>query len=87
MHTYTIPVCFYNIGTKNSIHAPETVAVQLRGTRTDLAAIDTNQLAVHIDATSVSSGKHPLEISNKTLLLPNRIQVVYYSPMNSTIEL
>ena len=45
---FSIPVSFYNIELI-SIVAPETILVHLAGKRMDLRALDTQQLALHLD--------------------------------------
>ena len=83
----TIPLCFYNVPTHNSIRAPETLSVKIAGKRTDLRSLDTNELAIHVNAAHLREGKNALTITPETIFLPESIKLVHYSPSNPTVEL
>ncbi len=83
----TIPLSFYNIPTQNSIRAPETLSVKIAGKRTDLRSLDTNELAIHVNASHLREGKNALTITPETIFLPESIKLVHYSPSNPTVEL
>lgn len=83
----TIPLCFYNVPTHNSIRAPETVSVKIAGKRADLRSLDTHELAIHVNADKLREGKNVLTITPETIFLPESIKLVHYSPSNPTVEL
>ncbi len=83
----TIPLCFYNIPAQQSIQAPETLSVKIAGKRTDLRSLDTNELAIHVNAAHLREGKNVLTITPDTIFLPESIKLVHYSPSNPTVEL
>ncbi len=90
LHTTTLwvelPISFYNQHDNLVINAPETIQIQLSGNRSALRAIDTGNLAVHIDAQELHNGKNPLELHAHNLFLPDLISVVNYCPLHSYIE-
>ncbi len=81
-----VPVCFYTVPHTAKIEAPEQVRINLAGRRDDLYNLDTNNLALHINGAALHVGANQLEISNKTLFLPERIKLVNYSPLNASIN-
>ncbi len=83
----TVPLCFYNIPELHRIHAPELISIQIAGKRSAIRALDTDALAVHINAETVHEGKNLLAITQESLLLPESIKLVHYSPSNPTVEL
>jgi len=89
-HTATVwldvPLSFYATPSHLSLHAPDTIAVNLAGKRTDLYNLDKNQLAVHIDAHKLSPGHNNLSITAETLFLPETIKLVHYKPSNILIK-
>ncbi len=82
----TVPVAFYNTS-KSVIEAPETVKVQLKGKRSQLRALDENQLAVHINAQELNDGPHQLEVTREMLLLPATISLGDIIPLNLAIKI
>ncbi len=83
----TIPLCFYNIPAQKSIRGPETLSIKIAGKRTDLRSLDTNELAIHVNAAHLREGKNALTITSDTIFLPKSIKLVHYSPSNPTVEL
>ena len=87
MHTLAVevPVCFYNEVAAHEVDAPATVRVELQGARKILRALNTQSLALHVDAATLRHGPNQLRVDHTTLFVPNSITVVHYSPANSTI--
>lgn len=81
-----IPVSFYNQRADVAIDAPETIQVTLRGLRANLQLLDLESLAVHIDAHTLLEGPNAMIVNHATLFLPEHINVVHYSPLNSVIN-
>ncbi|HEB41563.1 MAG TPA: hypothetical protein ENI08_00915 [Candidatus Dependentiae bacterium] len=81
-----VPLSFYAIPPHLILHAPDTVAINLAGKRTDLYNLDKNQLAVHVDAHELFPGYNNLSITAETLFLPDTIKLVHYKPSNILIE-
>ena len=69
-----------------TLSAPDTIRIQIRGKRTDLRMIAHENLAVHIDASTLADGRNSLAVTNETLLLPDSIKLVHYAPTNPSIE-
>lgn len=90
-HTTTIqcsvPLCFYNIPTGKTINAPEQISIQIIGKRSDIRSLDTEQLALHIDAELLHDGKNLLAITQNALFLPESMKLIHYSPSNPIVEL
>lgn len=70
----TVPVCFYNIK-RETLKAPETILVELRGKRAHLKHLDSTSIAVHIDAQTLNTGVNTLQVDTRALLLPPSIAV------------
>lgn len=84
--TLDVPLCFHSTPPTTVITAPEKVTVTIQAPRLSLAAIDMNKLAVHVDASILKPGGQLLEITPEKLFLPERVSVVYYEPLNLTIQ-
>jgi hypothetical protein len=81
-----IPFSFYAVPTDMSIDAPEAITVNLVGKRTDLYNLEQEQLAIHINAQTLTSGPQQISITTETLFLPETIKVVHYKPSNLIID-
>lgn len=81
--TVTVPVCFY--GNHAEAHdqygAPATVTVTLQGKKREIAMLDSDVLAVHIDTDTLRRGTNGIVLTNKNLFLPETITVVHYNPL------
>lgn len=75
----TVPICFYNVEAKQ-IDAPESMNIELTGKRAHIRHINTEALAVHLDASLLTYGTHKLSINAKNLLLPPSISVTTVIP-------
>jgi hypothetical protein len=83
----TVPLCFYNVATTQTVHAPETISLKIAGKRSDLRALDPEQLAIHINAEQLHSGRNLITLTDEALFLPNSIKLVHYTPSNPTVEI
>lgn len=81
-----VPLLFDHTETKNSLHAPETVTLQVRGTRSALYALDKDSAAIHIDARDLQNGEYPLVVSRDTIFLPDSVSMVNYMPCNISVQ-
>lgn len=84
--TYTIPVYFYNTIEQQKISAPETIQVTLAGPCELIRALDSKNLAAHIDAKKIKPN-NLYTLQAHDLLLPKGVSVVHYSPSNFNIIL
>jgi len=81
-----VPVCFYTVPRAFTLDAPEKIRINLSGRRVDLYGLDTKNLGVHINGATLHAGANMVEISNRTLFLPERIKLINYSPLNASIN-
>ncbi len=82
----TIPVCFYNTSQEYTLKAPESLRITLRGKRSQFTDAYLNDLALHIDAASLSKQTTILPVSSAQLFLPESIALVHYVPSPLIIE-
>lgn len=76
----TVPLCCYQIPTSIDFDAPETITITLSGKKNQLATLNTQELAVHIDAHDLPIGNNPISVTAEKLFLPESIKLVHYSP-------
>lgn len=76
----TVPLCFYGAQDNMTIQAPDTVRIELSGKRSIMQTVDLKSLAIHVDARELLAGTQPIEISQKSLFLPESIKLVHYTP-------
>ena len=81
---YTIPVIIYN-DSAYSFDGPDTISIQLSGKRADFIHCQQKNLALYIDAHTLTPGKNMIEVTNQRLFLPSCLCVVDSSPNNSII--
>lgn len=81
----TIPVCFYNRASE-TIEAPETIKVELRGRRSHLRHLQVQTLALHIDAQTLKPGTTTVQLTPDQLSLPATITLGEIIPHNFTIR-
>lgn len=90
MHTITqeitVPLCCYQVPESIDFDAPETVHIILSGKKNQLANINQQDLAIHIDAHDLSVGDNPIAVTAATLFLPESIKLVHYSPAPIVIK-
>lgn len=83
----TVPLCFFNQHKNYELQAPETVTIQLRGTRKAIRALNHDALAIHINALNMHIGTNPIVLESESLFLPNTIKLVHYSPANIVVQM
>lgn len=84
---FTVPLCFYNTRNNQHVEAPESITIYLRSKRMHLAKLDTTQLAVHINACSLTYSRNPIAITQQNLFLPESIKLLHYIPSCITATL
>lgn len=82
----TIPVCFYNTTQDYTLKAPETLQITLRGKRSSFNEAYMKDLALHIDAASLTKQTTILPVSSAQLFLPENIALVNYVPSPLIIQ-
>jgi hypothetical protein len=84
-----VPVCVYNKPETWDVTTPTYVNLVLKAPRTDIGLLDMQQLAVHIDCSTLQTGINYIAIEEKHLYIPSTMNVVYYnpSPLNVTVSL
>lgn len=75
----TVPLCCYQIPESIDFDAPETVNITLSGKKNQLASINHQELAIHIDASDLRIGNNPIAVTAETLFLPDSIKLVHCS--------
>lgn len=81
-----VPLCVYNIPDTAQIKAPETISIALAGTLQDLNNLDLNNLAIHIDGTTLREGDNQCIVKDEQLFVPDTIKMVHYAPSNILIS-
>jgi len=76
----TVPLCCYQMPATIDFDAPETINITLSGKKNQLASINAQNLAVHIDAGDLPLGNNPIAVTAEKLFLPESIKLVHYSP-------
>lgn len=84
--TINVPLLFDHTNTEHTLCAPETIALQLRGTRSALYSLDRNESAVHIDARNLQLGEQKIIVSHDTFFLPDSVSMLNYMPCNITVN-
>lgn len=75
----TVPLCCYQVPATIEFDAPETINITLAGKKNQLASINTQDLAIHIDASDLRLGNNPIAITSEKLFLPESIKLVHCS--------
>lgn len=83
--TLPIPLYFYGSLENKIIHAQDTINVTLQTKRSELYLLDTQSLAIHINADKLPLGTKELLIKDKHILLPQTIRMVHCNPQKITI--
>jgi hypothetical protein len=79
--TISIPLSFYGSAPADStLHAPEIITVHLAGKRSALQGINSDDLALHINANGLHVGANALTVDAQNLFLPNGVTVLDYAP-------
>lgn len=82
----SLPICFYGQSDQQTIKAPLQVYVRLSAPRRLLCALDSNTLAIHLDAHKLHAGKNSITLTHAELLLPKCIKLLDYRPLNIIID-
>ena len=69
-----VPLCVYNVPENAEFQAPETVKIQLSGKLKDLYDLDLDNLAVHIDGSTLHQGNNQCIVKNEQLLMPDDVK-------------
>lgn len=77
-----VPVCFYDLDDTYTIDCCEKITVSLKASRKDLAKIDYDYLAVHIDGSQLNEGPNYIYPSSKNIFLSPAIQITHIVPNN-----
>jgi len=85
--TFNIPICFYNQQEAQTIQAPELIRVTVQGRRSQLYAMNTPDLALHVDTQQLLVGPNQITPSDKNLFLPDTVKLIHYKPSNLIITL
>lgn len=83
----TVPLSFYNVPQHGSLQAPEYISVKISGKRSDITALDINNVSIHINAQKLREGNNLIPITSESLFLPQTIKLVHYSPSNPVVAL
>ena len=78
-----VPVCLYNVAEDICIEAPEIINVCISGKRDDLACC--SDMALHLDACSLTIGKHIICPDEMKLFLPNSVKLVHCKPCTISV--
>lgn len=78
--TLQVPLCFYPCNSGSTIQSPENITVTLSGTRSALKQLEHQQLAAHIDISTLDPKKTWITIEARHLFLPATIKMVNFKP-------
>jgi len=81
-----VPLCF-SVRPDNTINAPETIDITIKGKRADMYALDQEALAAHINTEKLLPGKHGILLTEQHCFLPKNIALVHYKPANLTFTI
>jgi hypothetical protein len=85
-YTLNVPLCVYNTPETAQFQAPEKVKVQLAGTLQDFYNLDLDNLAIHVDGSTLHEGNNRCVVNNEQLFVPDNIKMIHYAPSNITIS-
>jgi len=81
-----VPICFYQQQPHLSIDSPDTIKLVIAGRRSTLYHFDTDNRAIHLDASQFKVGEHEIKLSRDNLFLPENINLLYLKPSYITIN-
>lgn len=81
-----VPLCVYNVPEHAAFQAPETVKVELCGKLKDLYDLDLDNLAIHIDGSTLHEGNNQCIVKNEQLLIPDDVKMTHCAPSNIMIS-
>ena len=83
-----VPICFYQTQDNITILGPDSVNISLSGKRKHLYLFETENSAIHIDASQFNKpGKHLINLSKESLFLPDNIFLEELKPSTIVIEI
>ncbi|HEV2917253.1 MAG TPA: hypothetical protein VGW78_05945 [Candidatus Babeliales bacterium] len=84
---YTIPICFYNTDLQTIHSCPDTIEITLKGPKKIIQKLDSNSLALHINAQRCTSvNQQWMCASEGTIFVPKSVSVVYYNPTHIIVQ-
>ena len=83
--TFSIPLYVYGSSDYAISEAPENILVCIRAKRSDFYQLDTQSLAVHINADKLPLGTKEILIKDKHLFLPQNISMIHCNPQKIKI--
>ena len=87
MLNVNVPLCFAGKINNYNLQAPEKIDICLKGKRTDIYALDQEELAAHVNISKLLPGKHGILLTEQHLFLPKNITLVQYTPSNLIITI
>ncbi len=81
-----VPLCVYNVPESAQFQAPEKVKVKLAGKLQDFYNLDLDNLAIHVDGSTLHTGSNQCVVKNEQLFVPDAIKMVHYAPSNILIS-
>lgn len=81
-----IPVCFYHEQQNTHIIAPESVKITLHGKKRFLQRFDSENSAIHLDASNLQIGKNYITLTKNNLFLPDKINLVNLIPSHIEVD-
>jgi YbbR domain-containing protein len=83
----SVPLCFYGDVHNKKVECLDEITVAISGKRADLRALNTENLALHINLDELVVGDHLVEVTSEKLFLPNHIKLVHCVPSNPMISI
>ncbi|OGB86464.1 hypothetical protein A3J41_02810 [candidate division TM6 bacterium RIFCSPHIGHO2_12_FULL_38_8] len=75
---YSIPVCF--IEEHRNIQAPETIKIKISGPRNQMHYLHPDELAMNLDVSDLTDGKHEIILNPSNLFLPESLKLIELVP-------
>ena len=81
-----VPLLFEHTDEEQILHAPETVALHVQGTRNTIYSHDLTESAIRIDARKLHAGKQTLALAQHMFFLPESITMLDYTPCIISVD-
>ena len=82
-----VPVYLYNIPKNTTVQAPDTVQLELRGSRTLMHQLHAAEPTVHVNAALLHEGNNNVPVTSAMIFLPPSIHMVNSRPLVLAIKL
>lgn len=82
-----VPICFYQEQSNLMLNGPDTIKLIISGRRSTLYHFDTDNSAIHLDASQFKIGTHEIKLSRENLFLPENINLLHLKPSYITIKI